>query len=62
MKEKQTEMICADLEGFRLAHNKANFPSFLVLEELDSTSASLFPLVSVFVKTIELRLSTKKKN
>lgn len=48
-------MIGADLESLRLTHNKTNFFSGFMLQELHASCAPLLPLISVFIKTIKLR-------
>jgi hypothetical protein len=47
-------MIGADLEGFGLSHNEADLAGYVVLEKPDGTSASLFPLVPIFIESVKL--------
>ena len=55
-------MVGADLKGFRLSHNEANLAGLFVLEKLDRTSASLFPLVPIFIESIKFSFAAKSKN
>jgi hypothetical protein len=59
-KKSHTEMIGTDLEGFGLPHEKPNFTSNLMLQELNSTSTSLLPLISIFIEPIKLRFAAIK--
>lgn len=52
-------MIGADLESLRLPHNEANFAGHFMFQQLNGTGASLFPLIPVLIKTVQLCLPTK---
>ena len=58
-------MISADLECLRLAHYEPDFSRFFVLQKLHGPCASLFPLLPIFIKTVQFCFSetkTPKKN
>lgn len=48
-------MIGTDLERLRLPHDKPNFSSNLMLQKFDSASASLLPLIPIFIESVKLR-------
>ncbi len=50
-------MISADLESLRLAHYESDLSGFLVLKKLHGACASLFPLVPIFIETVQFCLS-----
>ena len=52
-------MVSADLEGIRLPHNKPNFSSFLMLQKLHRTGASLLPLIAILIESIKLGFPEK---
>ena len=51
-------MISTDLQSFRLPHNETNLPRNSMFQKLNSTSTSLLPLTSIFIKSIQLRFPT----
>ena len=53
-------MISADLECLRLAHYEPDFSRFLVLQKLHGPCASLFPLLPIFIETVQFCFSETK--
>lgn len=53
-KRKPTQMISADLESLRLPHNKTNFSSVFMFQQLHTPGASLLPLISILIEPIKL--------